>query len=206
MLCRWLEQHQSDPHNDVIISVIPPEQMVRNLSSGNIDGFCVGEPWNSLAVEEGIGWCPATSSQISFGYPEKVLATTERFYAYRPDEYLKMIEVLVEACQHCDAAEYRKALLKTLSKPQYLNCQPKTLEHAFSGSFDMGFGSVNSGHFIRFSGEGMNRPDKKRGLQVLKDLARFVPAAEINTQAESKLINSAYREDIFDEATTPVNA
>ena len=72
------------PNEDVIITVLPPEQVVRNLAAKNIDGFCVGEPWNSLAVEEGFGWCPTTSAQISSGYPEKVLATTERFFFISP--------------------------------------------------------------------------------------------------------------------------
>ena len=83
ILCRWLEQFGIDPREDVIVTVLPPEQMVRNIAAENIDGFCVGEPWNSLAVEEGLGWCPATSAGIVKAYPEKVLATTERFFAYR---------------------------------------------------------------------------------------------------------------------------
>jgi ABC-type nitrate/sulfonate/bicarbonate transport system substrate-binding protein len=67
LLCRWLEQHQIDPQREVIIAVLPPEQVLRNLMSGNLDGFCVGEPWNSLAVEAGAGWCPATGEQIACG-------------------------------------------------------------------------------------------------------------------------------------------
>ena len=72
ILCRWLEQHGINPQEDVIITVLPPEQMVRNIAAQNIDGCCVGEPWNSMAVEEGLGWCPATSVEIANGYPEKV--------------------------------------------------------------------------------------------------------------------------------------
>ena len=46
ILCRWLEEQGIRPHVDVIITVLPPEQMVRNILANNIDGYCVGEPWN----------------------------------------------------------------------------------------------------------------------------------------------------------------
>lgn len=200
MLCRWMEKHKIDPLKDVIISVIPPEQMVRNISSGNIDGFCVGEPWNSLAVEEALGWCVATSSQIAYGYPEKVLATTQRFHAYRPDEYAKMIEVLNDACIICDDPAQRSKMLKILSKPQYLDCAPKTLEHALSGSFSMGYGVEASGHFIQFSGDNLNRPDAKRAEHVLSDLMRYIKHDVIAQVNPKKLLSGVYREDLYDQA------
>ncbi len=203
ILCRWLEQHGINPLEDVIISVLPPEQMVRNMASQNIDGFCVGEPWNSLAIEEGLGWCPATSEEISKGYPEKVLATTERFYSYRPDEYLHMIQVLHEACAMCDCPDQRVELLKILSKPQYLNCRPETLAHAFCGDFPMGYDRVSSGSFIRFSGEGINQPDAASAKLVYEDLRRYVPHANLKSTT-AKMISRVYRESIYEQAMSPV--
>ena len=143
---------------------------MRNLAAENIDGFCVGEPWNSLAVEEGYGWCAATSEQISSGYPEKVLATTERFYSYRPDDYMRMIEVLKRACEFCDDPA-NKRFCQNPSRPEYLNCTPRTLAHALSGDFPMGYGRTAKGQFIRFRAESVNRPDVERAGRVLEDLA-----------------------------------
>ena len=202
-LCRWLEQYQIDPHNDVIITVLPPEHVVRNLTSQNIDGFCAGEPWNSIAVEEGIGWCPATSAQISSGYPEKVLATTERFYAYRPDEYLRMIEVLHRACEMCDSPEMREEILNILSSPQYLNCSPKTLAHAFSDAFPLGYGLEAEGSFLRFSGADLNRPDRPRAEQVHADLLKYV-LKESSESVAHRMLPRVYREDIYDQAMSAV--
>ncbi len=200
ILCRWLEQHGIDPATDVIISVLPPEQMVRNIASQNIDGFCVGEPWNSLAVEEGLGWCPATSEAISKGYPEKVLATTERFYAYRPDEYEQMIHVLHDACAFCDAPEQRSEMLKILSKPEYLNCSPRTLAHALSGNFPMGYGREFEGSFIRF--KDVNCPDPERAALVLEDLCRYVPHEGLKAVPKN-MISRVYRESIYEQAMSP---
>lgn len=203
MLCRWLESHRIDPKKDVIITVLPPEQVIRNLRSGNIDGFCVGEPWNSLAVEEGFGWCPATSQQIASGYPEKVLATTERFYTYRPDDYIRMIEVLRHACELCDAPEQRDEILKILSKPQYLNCSPALLSHAFSSTFPMGSGRIAEGPFLRFHGDDVNRPDRSRAKQIVNDLSRYVLHDKLN-EIPRNLISRVYREDIYDQAMCPL--
>ncbi|MEO0510242.1 MAG: CmpA/NrtA family ABC transporter substrate-binding protein [Verrucomicrobiota bacterium] len=205
ILCRWLELHGIKPHEEVIISVLPPEQMVRNIAADNIDGFCVGEPWNSLAVEEGLGWCPATSEEISSGYPEKVLATTERFYAFRPDEYLRMIDALKQACAFCEDASNHKALLKILSKPEYLNCTPRTLAHALSGKFPMGQGRSSEGRFICFRDEAVNRPDLERAGLVLDDLCRYAPQERLKSVPKS-LLSRVYREEIYDQAASPVVA
>jgi ABC-type nitrate/sulfonate/bicarbonate transport system substrate-binding protein len=203
MLCRWLETHGIDPKKDVIITVLPPEQVLRNLRSGNIDGFCVGEPWNSVAVEEGFGWCPATSEQIASGYPEKVLATTERFYDERPEDYLRLVRVLNHACELCDAEEQRTAILNILSKPNYLNCTPQVLAHAFSSSFPMGGGRTADGPFLRFRGEAVNRPDRDRAKQVLDDLSRYVSHAKLKNISRT-LSSRVYREDIYDQAMSPI--
>lgn len=203
ILCRWLERHGIKPQEDVIISVLPPEQMVRNIAAKNIDGFCVGEPWNSLAIEEGLGWCPATSEEISSGYPEKVLATTERFYAYHPDEYAKMIDVLKEACRFCESAENQGPLLNILSKPEYLNCSPRTLAHGLSGHFPTGMGRIADGRFIRFRDEAVNRPDAERAKWVLEDLCRYAPHERLESVPDA-LLSRVYREDIYDQASSQV--
>lgn len=201
LLCRWLEANKIVPHKDVIISVIPPEQVVRILASGNIDGFCVGEPWNSIAVEEKIGWCPATSAEIAPGYPEKVLATTERFHSYRPDAHLRVIQVLIEACALCDDEAFRAEMLKILSHPAYLNCQPKTLVHALNGRFPMdASGKVSETRFLRFSGEAVNCPSKAHAAAVCEDLERFLPAG-IPKDAPQGMLSGVFRPNIYAQAT-----
>lgn len=200
-LCRWLENHGINPHRDVIISVLPPDQMVRNMKSGNIDGFCVGEPWNSLAVENEIGWCPTTSSEISKGYPEKVLATTERFNSYRADEYIKLIQVLLEACKYCDCRENHSEIINILSRPEYLNFNNEILSKSFSSKFNKGFGKHSSGSIIKFSGANLNSPDFKSALQIYKDLVHCVPNL-INDSVSPAMIPTIFSETIYYQATS----
>ena len=204
ILCRWLKAHKIMPHQDVIISVIPPEQVVRNLASGNIDGFCVGEPWNSMAVEENLGWCPTTSAEIAKGYPEKVLATTERFHSYHPDAHLRVIQVLLKACALCDDVAFRPEMLKILSKSEYLNCLPKTLMHALNGRFPLNAsGDVSEVQFMRFSGDEVNCPTQAHAATVYEDLRRFLPPGTLKS-APKDVLASVYRQNIYEQAMCPV--
>lgn len=158
-----------------------------------------------MAVEEGYGWCPATSAQIASGYPDKVLATSERFYSYRPDEYLRLIEVLHEACAFCESVDQRAEVLNILSKPEYLNCTPQTLAHGFSSAFPMGDGRIAEGPFLSFQGEGVDRPDGKRAQQVLDDLIRYMPHEKLE-RVPKGVISRVYREDLYDQAMQRVSA
>ena len=78
LLRQWLELAGIAPDRDIRIIVLPPEQMVDSLAQGIIDGFCVGEPWNSIAVEHGSGVLATTGALVWNGAPEKVLAVIDR--------------------------------------------------------------------------------------------------------------------------------
>src|ERR1019366_4359180 len=86
LLRRWFAANGIDSERDVRIVVVPPPQMVANLKAGNLDGFCVGEPWNSVAVQSRVGWIAATSSELDSQHPEKVLMVRGDFAAKRSEE------------------------------------------------------------------------------------------------------------------------
>src|SRR6185295_8977761 len=75
----WLGSAGVHPDNDVKLITIPPPQMVANMKTGNMDGFCVGEPWGAQAVEQSIGFTAITTQGIWKNHPEKVLGCTEAF-------------------------------------------------------------------------------------------------------------------------------
>ena len=152
-----------------------------------------------MAIEEGFGWCVATSDAISAGYPEKVLIATERLLSYQPEVYFAMIRALYKACAFCESPEQRPELLRILSKPEYLNCRPRTLSHAFSEQFPMGFGRSAQGSFIRFRGDAINCPDRQRGQRVLDDLCRYADY-KLSAPAASKLLSQVWRASLHQEA------
>ena len=69
----WLAAGGIDPDKDVSTIVVPPPQMVANMKVGNMDAFCVGEPWNEQLVNQDIGFTAATTGEIWFKHPEKIL-------------------------------------------------------------------------------------------------------------------------------------
>ncbi|QGT78873.1 nitrate ABC transporter substrate-binding protein [Guyparkeria halophila] len=98
----WLAHHGIDPDRDVRIVVIPPPQMVANLDQGHVDGFCVGEPWNTLAVRQGVGRIAITGYEIWNNAPEKVLGVTRDWAAAHPQTLKALMAALHEACAWLD--------------------------------------------------------------------------------------------------------
>ena len=69
----WLAAGGIDPDKDVSTIVVPPPQMVANMKVGNMDAFCVGEPWNEQLVNQDIGYTALTTGELWFKHPEKIL-------------------------------------------------------------------------------------------------------------------------------------
>jgi ABC-type nitrate/sulfonate/bicarbonate transport system substrate-binding protein len=140
LLRSWLAAAGVHPDRDVRIVVVPPPQMVVNLKAGHLDGFCVGEPWNSVAAQLGIGWCAATSAELQPGHPEKVLMVRRDFAEGRSAEHLALIAALLEACEFCDAPENHGQLAVTLARPGFVDASAEALRRSFRGEFDFGDG------------------------------------------------------------------
>ena len=96
--------------------VIPPPQMVAALKAGTIDGYCVGEPWNSRAVREGLGTVIATDVELWNGHGEKVLGVREAWAAAYPRTHQALVQALLEACRYCDDPAHRGALADLLAR------------------------------------------------------------------------------------------
>src|SRR3546814_18082341 len=80
----WLASHGIDPTATRTVTV-PPPQMVANMRIGNVDGFCVGEPWNARAIIDKLGFSAATSQDIWPDHPETVLGTRLDFVQRPPN-------------------------------------------------------------------------------------------------------------------------
>ena len=80
----WLARRASTRFNDVKTIVVPPPQMVANMRVGNMDGYCVGEPWGNRAIFDKIGFTAVTTQDIWKDHPEKVLGTSAEFVRRTP--------------------------------------------------------------------------------------------------------------------------
>jgi len=135
LLRTWLRSHGLTPGKDVRFVVVPPPQMPANLKAGNLDGFCVGAPWSSVATLGRYGWRAATSADIAPGHPEKVLMVRSDFAKDRADEHERLVAALAEACRFCAVKENKERIVETLGQPQYINAPAQALQASFDDRF-----------------------------------------------------------------------
>jgi ABC-type nitrate/sulfonate/bicarbonate transport system substrate-binding protein len=199
MLRQWLHAVGLQVDRDVRIVVVPPAQMFRNLAAGTLDGFCAGEPWNSVAVQAGVGWCPTWSAAHCPGQPEKVLMVTHRFATTRPLQHASLVRALVEAAMWCDEPQNREPLAQLLSAPRYLNLSPAVVARSLTGRFDSGHGQVESiPDFHVFHRDGANVPttEKARALQQALGAAHLLSPEHAG---DPDLPRRLFREDLHRE-------
>ncbi len=175
MLRYWLASGNIDPDQDIDLVVLPPQSMVDQLRRGNLDGFCVGEPWGSQAVVEGIGFVVATDLEIWAGNPEKVLGIREDWQEQHPRTTLALVKALLEACEYCDEPRHRMEVAEILSQQQYLGIPLVAIAPSLTGPYlrsssDPG---QNLPRFHQFHLDNSNCPRRVEGLWILTQLARW---------------------------------
>ncbi|MCY5556636.1 ABC transporter substrate-binding protein, partial [Salmonella enterica subsp. enterica serovar 1,4,[5],12:i:-] len=92
-----------------------------------IDGFCVGEPWNSLAVSDGSGVIIATKSELWAESPEKVLAMRADYAVKNAPLVQSLIKAVHQACTWLEDAENRRKAAELLSRPHYVGLAEEIL-------------------------------------------------------------------------------
>jgi nitrate/nitrite transport system ATP-binding protein len=175
MLRYWLASGGIVPDQDVALTVIPPPQMVSNLKAGSIDGYCVGEPWNSRAVHEGLGFVIATDLDLWPGHPEKVLGVREEWVNKYPQTHIALVKALLEACEYCDDPRNREDILELLVQEQYVGSAPEYTRPGFIDPYNFGTGAPPQQlpRFNQFYVDKTNYPDQIEGLWILTQLARW---------------------------------
>ena len=200
LLRDWLTASGINPERDVRLVVVPPPQMATNLKAGHLDGFCAGEPWNSVAVQSGAGWCVAASAELDPDHPEKVLMVRREFAEKHADEHLALVAALLEACELCAEPENRNEIVATLSRPEYVGVPATLLRRGFDGRFDFGQGRFRTvPDFNVFYRDDTNEPSSDKAawvLQHLRDRGLCHEPAALNFA----LGRNVFRQDLFEQA------
>ena len=116
----WLASQGVHPLHDIESVVIPPPQMVDALAQDRLDGLCVGEPWNAVAQERGVGRTIAYTSEVWPDHPEKVLASRRDFVTRYPNTARALVQTMLEACRWLDDDEHRGEIAQRLAAPEFL--------------------------------------------------------------------------------------
>lgn len=200
LLRAWLLAAGINPDRDVRIVVVPPPQMVANLKSGNLDGCCVGEPWNSAAVQAKAGVCVGVSAELDTGHPEKVLMVRQDFAESREEDHVSLIAALLDACAYCDKREHHEHIIDVLSRPQYVGASAVALRCGITGEFDFGSGKVRTvSDFNVFHRYEANEPSGDKAAWVINRMRTGGVGLEAE-QLNFALGRQVFRMDIFEKA------
>jgi two-component system, oxyanion-binding sensor len=129
----WLESGGIDPDRAVRLVVLPPPLLVDALRSGQVDGFCVGEPWNSLAVDAGIGVIAAVGCEVWPNPPEKVLGMRARYAQQDPALVAALVRALHGAAVWAADPGNHVDLAQLLAQPRYVGAPARLLLAALGG-------------------------------------------------------------------------
>jgi nitrate/nitrite transport system substrate-binding protein len=195
----WMASAGIDPDQDVRLIVIPPPQMVANLKSNNIVGYCVGEPWNQRAVEMGIGKSITTNYEIWNNNPEKVFGVTKEWADKNPGSHKAAVKALIEASVWMDKPENRKEVVKIISKKSYVNAPTSVVDNSMTGTwtYDKKEGPVPFADFNVFHRYAATFPWQSHAVWFLTQMARWgqlKEAIDFKKVAESVYLPDFYRE------------
>jgi nitrate/nitrite transport system substrate-binding protein len=170
----WLASGGINPDKDVNLITIPPAQMVANMKVDKMDGFCVGEPWNNRAIEDGIGFTAITTQQMWKDHPEKVCAFTEEFAMKNPKTVKAVLKALHLASVELDKMENRPKFAEVISRPAYINCPPAIILERLMGKYEYGDGRVEQDpYYMIYSSRNTNYPHQIYGKWWLTQFRRW---------------------------------
>jgi ABC-type nitrate/sulfonate/bicarbonate transport system substrate-binding protein len=131
----WMASAGIDPDRDVRLVVIPPPQMVTSLQTDQVVGYCVGEPWNALAVQAGIGRTIITSHEIWNNNPEKVYGVNLDWAIRYPHTHQAVLRALLEAARWLDEPDNRREAAELIAGPDYLGAPVEVVRMSMTGTF-----------------------------------------------------------------------
>ncbi|MCL5801970.1 MAG: ABC transporter substrate-binding protein [Gammaproteobacteria bacterium] len=171
----WLAAHGIHPFKDVKNIVIPPPQMVANMRIGNMDGYCVGEPWNARAISDQIGFTATTTQALWKDHPEKVLGTTLEFVQKYPNTARALIMAVLEASKYIDATANRPKVAKIIASKSYVNASDPVIEGRMLGKYENGLGkSWTDPDYMKFYNDGhVNFPYLSDGMWFMTQHKRW---------------------------------
>ena len=200
LLRRFLSLGGVDPANDVEIVVVPPAYMVDCIDKGLIDGFCVGSPWNSLAVDQGRGVIVALGSELAPDAAEKVLAVPATSSIMTGPAGPKLVRALTNASRFVSDPSNRERVAHALGKHDRFGMSAEVIARTLSGELvlDAAGRTRSAPAFIRFEGRQLNRPEPSVGSLVYGEM---VAAGQIKASAEgAKLAAQVFTPEIYDRS------
>ena len=172
----WLAAAGINPLSGAKLITVPPPQMVANMRVGNMDGFCVGEPWNHRAIMDGIGVTANTTQDLWKDHPEKVLGATGEFAQKNPNTCRAVMAAILEASRWIDASLANKSkMADTIADKAYVNTGVDAINQRILGRYQNGLGKTwDDPNHMKFYNDGLvNFPYLSDGMWFLTQHKRW---------------------------------
>ncbi|MCM5678350.1 ABC transporter substrate-binding protein [Schlegelella sp. S2-27] len=172
----WLASAGINPFKEAKVITVPPPQMVANMRVGNMDGFCVGEPWNHRAIMDGIGVTAVTTQEVWKDHPEKTLGTTADFVKKHPNTCRAVMAAILEAGKWIDAGLQNKLkMAETVADKAYVNTSVDAINQRILGRYQNGLGKTwdDPNHMKFFNDGAVNFPYLSDGMWFLTQHKRW---------------------------------
>jgi nitrate/nitrite transport system substrate-binding protein len=198
----WLAAGGIDPDTDIKVITVPPPQMVANMKVGNMDCFCVGEPWNEQLVNQNIGYTALTTGELWSRHPEKILGLRADWVDANPRATQAILMAVMEAQQWCDAMANKQELAEIVGRRQWFNVPVNDINGRLRGDINYGNGrKVNAPDLrMKFWGEGGTSSYPWKSLDtwfVAENIrwGKFEPTTDIKA-----LVDKTNRSDLWLQA------
>jgi len=203
----WLAANGINPMKEAKVITVPPPQMVANMRVGNMDGFCVGEPWGHRAIMDGIGITAITTQDIWRDHPEKVLGSTLEFAQKNPNTCRAMMAAILEAGRWIDASMANKnKMAEVIAAKSYVNTSKDAIDQRIMGRYQNGLGKTwDDQNYMKFYNDGaVNFPYLSDGMWFMTQHRRWgLLKEDPNYLAVATAVNQV---NLYKEAATLAKA
>jgi NitT/TauT family transport system ATP-binding protein len=196
----WMAAGGVDPDEDVRLVVLPPPYMVDSLASGHVDAFCVGAPWNSVAVDLGVGHILHFVADILVRAAEKVLAVRQNWSEQNPEVVAALIRAAFRAAEFIEQPQNRAETARILAQPERIGVDAEVIQRTLDGRLKISPDGImrESNRYLLVGREDAARPDPVQAAWLYAQMVRWGQAS-ISPEA-LKTAMAVFRPDIYDAA------
>jgi ABC-type nitrate/sulfonate/bicarbonate transport system substrate-binding protein len=196
----WMAAGGVDPDEDVRLVVLPPPYMVDSLANGHVDAFCVGAPWNSVAVDLGVGHILHFVSDILVRAAEKVLAMRQDWTEKNPQILAALTRAHYRAAEFIENPRNRAEAASILARPERIGVTAEVIQRTLDGRLKISPDGTmrESSRYLLVGREGAGRPDPRQAAWLYAQMVRWGQAS-ISPEA-IVVAKAVFRPDLYDAA------
>jgi two-component system, oxyanion-binding sensor len=199
----WIASGGVDPDEDVRLVVLPPPFMVESIANGHVDAFCVGAPWNSVAVDLGIAHILHFVSEILQRAAEKVLAVRGDWAEHNPEILTRLIRAHGKAVDFVETLANREEVCRILAAPHRIGVAPEVIRRTLDGRLKVAPDGTfrSSDRYLLVGRNGAARPDPVQAAWLYAQMVRWGQAPMSRELLDASV--AVFRPDLYDAVLGP---